>query len=155
MSNPRDLALKMAEKSDHELLAMFASPADWTAEALDCAKAELQKRGLDSPSEGDPFEPERLDLGFDGYPEADDRPDIYEYFGTYSNTDAQLLLDAFVKGDIAYTLNVDKMPLADMSAFHAANGGTFGAGVGIAIGVHTDDCDRAMEIRQRVLKIVL
>jgi hypothetical protein len=37
----------------------------------------------------------------------------------------------------------------------AATGGTFGAGVGIAIGVHIDDYDEAMAIRQRVLKIIL
>jgi len=137
----------MAEKSDQELLAMFASPDDWTAEALDSAKAELRKRGLDSPIESPPPEPQRP-VAFD-----DDHPDIYEFFGTYPNEDARLLLDAFVSEDVRFTLDVDKMGVADMSAFQAANGGTFGAGVGIAIGVHTDDCDRAMEIRQRVLKI--
>ena len=148
MITPRDLAQKMAEKSDQELLAMFALPDDWTAEALDSAKAELRKRGLDRPSERSPSEPERpvvLD---------DDRPDIYEFFGTYPNEDARLLLDAFVSEDVGFTLDADKMGVADMSAFQAANGGTFGAGVGIAIGVHTDDCDRAMEIRQRVFKII-
>ncbi len=149
MNPPRDLVKKIAEKSDQELCAMFASPEDWTAEALDTAKAELRKRGLDSPSERTPREPER--------PEAvdhSDRPDVYEYFGTYSNEDARLLLDAFVSGDVDYTLNVDKMGLADMSAFQAANGGSFGAGVGIAIGVHVDDGAKAMEIRQHVLKIM-
>jgi len=126
---------------------MFASPDDWTAEALDSAKAELRKRGLDRPSERPPVEPDQPE-------DDDDRPDIYEYFGTYSNQDARLLLDAFVSGDIHYTLNADKMGIQDISAFQAANGGTFGAGVGIAIGVHVDDCDDAMAIRQRVLKIV-
>jgi len=82
-------------------------------------------------------------------------PDLYEFFGTYPNDDARLLLDAFVKEEIDFTLDVDKMGLADMSALQAANGGTFGAGVGIAIGVHTEDCDKAMEVRLRVLKIVL
>jgi hypothetical protein len=33
-------------------------------------------------------------------------------------------------------------------------GGSFGAGVGIAIGVHIDDLDAAVAIRQRVLKIL-
>lgn len=84
----------------------------------------------------------------------EDRPDIYEFFGTYTNEDARLLLDAFVAEEIDFTLDVDKMGLADLSAFQAANGGTFGAGVGIAVGVHTDDGDRAMRIRQRVLKII-
>ena len=148
MNTPGDLAQKMADKSDRELLAMFASPDDWTAEALDSAKAELRKRGLDSPSERPPSgcPPET-----DG---RDNRPDIYEFFGIYPNEDAQLLLDAFVSEDVGFTLDVDKMGVADMSAFQAANGGTFGAGVGVAIGVHTDDCDRAMEIRQRVFKIL-
>lgn len=147
MTTPQELAQKMAEKSDQELFAMFASPDDWTAEALDSAKAELRKRDLDSPSERPPVEPDQPK-------DDDDRPDIYEYFGTYSNQDARLLLDAFVSGDIDYTLNADKMATQDMSAFQAANGGRFGAGVGIAIGVHVDDCDDAMAIRQRVLKIV-
>src|ERR1051325_3462866 len=146
MTAPRNLAQKMAEKSDQELLAMFASPDDWTAEALDCAKAELRKRGLNSPGERDSLEPTLAD----SFPETDDRPDTYEFFGTYPNEDARLLLDAFSSEGVGFTLDVDKMGLADMSAFQAANGGTFGAGVGIAIGVHTDDCDRAIEIRQRV-----
>lgn len=150
MTTPRDLAQKMAEKTDQELLAMFASPDDWTTEAIDSAKAELRKRGLDSPSERHSRESERPD----NHPEIDDRPDIYEFFGTYPNDDARLLLDAFVREDVGFTLDADKMGIADMSAFQAANGGTFGAGVGVAIGVHTDDCDRAMEIRQRVFRIV-
>ena len=143
MNSPTDLAQKMGEKSDRELLAMFAAPDDWTAEALASAKAELRKRGFDSPGERPPET--------EGH---DDCPDIYEFFGTYPNEDARSLLDAFVSEDVAFTLDADKMGLADMSAFQAANGGTFGAGVGIAIGVHADDCDRAMEIRQRVLKIM-
>jgi hypothetical protein len=158
MTDPQDLAKKMAEKSDQELLAMFASPDDWTTAALESAKAELRKRGFDNPGEPPPLELDRPDFVFGAPPETDerdDRPDIYEYFGIYSNKDARLLLDAFVSGDIEYTLDVHKMALADMSPIQAATGGTFGAGVGIAIGVHTDDCDRAMEIRQRVLNIML
>jgi hypothetical protein len=95
---------------------------------------------------------------FGGPPETDerdDRPDIYEYFGMYSNRDARVLLDAFVSGDIEYTLDVHKMALADMSLAQAAFGGTFGTGVGVAIAVHTDDCERAIEIQQRVLKVML
>jgi hypothetical protein len=84
-----------------------------------------------------------------------ERPDIYEFFGSYSNMDARVLLDAFVAEEIAYTLNVDKLGIRNMSPAQAAYGGTFGAGVGVAIGVHIDDCEEAMEIRQRVLKIVL
>jgi hypothetical protein len=48
MSTPEDLAQQMAEKTDQELLAMFTSPADWTAQALDSAKAELRKRNVDT-----------------------------------------------------------------------------------------------------------
>src|SRR5688572_14724003 len=110
MTTPRDLAQKMAKKSDQELLAMFASPDDWTAEALDSAKVELRKRGLDSPSECPPPEPERS-VAFEN-----DRPDIYEFFGTYRNEDARLLLDAFVSEDVEFTLDADKMGVADMSA---------------------------------------
>jgi hypothetical protein len=147
MTNPRDLAQKMAEKSDQELLAMFASPDDWTSEALDSAKTELRKRGLDSLSDRPPLEPQRP-------VEPEGRPGVYEFFGTYPNEDARLLLDTFVRENVSFTLDVDKMGLADMSTFQAANGGTFGVGAGIAIGVHTEDCDRAVEIRQRVFKIV-
>jgi uncharacterized protein YceK len=126
--------------------------SEWL-EALDSAKAELRKRGFDSPSGYQPPESEHPDVAFDRCPEKEDRPDIYEYFGTYPNSDARLLLDAFVSGDIDYTLDMDKLALADMGAVRAAYGGTFGASVGIAIGVHADDCARAMEIRQRVFKI--
>lgn len=150
MTNPRDLARRMAEKSDRELLAMFASPEGWTAEALDIAKRELRKRGLDIPGDRPSPGPEHPGRS------NDDRPDVYEYeyIGTYPNGDVRLLLDAFVREGIGFTLNADMMGLAEMPAFQAAYGGTFGTGVGIAIGVHTDDCDRAMDIRQRVLKIV-
>jgi len=148
MTTPRALAQKMSEKSDRELLAMFASPDDWTADALDSAKAELRKRGLDSLGERPPSGRPPETAG------RDDHPDIYEFLGTYPNEDARLLLDAFVSEDVRFTLDTDKMGVADMSAFQAANGGTFGAGVGIAIGVHTDDCERAMEMRQRVFKII-
>ena len=147
MKSTRELAQKMAQKSDQELRAMFASPEDWTAEALESARVELRTRGLDSPGEPPPLEPEVPDQG-------GDRPDIYEYFGTYSNSDTRLLLDAFIKESIAYTLNVDTMGIQNQSALYAANGGTFWRGAGIAIGVHVDDCDEAMTIRDRVLKIL-
>jgi hypothetical protein len=37
----------MATKSNAELIAMFSDPQDWTPEALDAAKVELHRRGLD------------------------------------------------------------------------------------------------------------
>ena len=40
------LARQMTEKSDQELLAMLDSPADWTQEALDMAKAEVKNRNI-------------------------------------------------------------------------------------------------------------
>jgi len=86
--------------------------------------------------------------------ERNDRPDIYQYFGTYSNADTRLLLDAFVSGNIDYTLYLNERGIQDMPTIQAASGGTFERGGGIAIGVHVDDCDEATKIRQRVLKIV-
>jgi hypothetical protein len=151
MVDPKDLARQMAEKSDQELLVMFASPEDWTTAALEAAKVELRKRGYDNPGERPPPEPERPDFVFGYSPETDERedhPDIYEYFGMYSPKDARVLLDAFVSGEIEYTLDMHKM---DLSPGQAAFGGTFGTGVGVAIGVHMDDFERAMEILQRVL----
>lgn len=138
---------KMAGKSDQQLLAMLASPDDWTPEALDAATAELRKRGVklrsEPPSSGPPLESD----------EGPDRPDIFEFFGTYPNSDARVLLDAFVQEGVEFTLNGDKMGAAGMTAAQAAHGGTFGAGVGIAIGVQVEDIERAMEIRQRVFRI--
>jgi hypothetical protein len=85
----------------------------------------------------------------------EDRPDVYEYFGTYANHDARRLMDAFVDAEVDFTLDADKMGIGTMSAVEAAYGGTFGAGAGIAIGIHTDDVERAMALRQKVLNIVV
>jgi len=85
----------------------------------------------------------------------EDRPDIYKCIGTYSNKDARLLLDAFAAEEIDFTLDVNKMGIQNMPALQAASGGTFGTGVGIAIGVHADDCDKAVAIRQRILKVIV
>ena len=83
-----------------------------------------------------------------------DRPDIYECIGTYPNSDARSLLDAFVEAGIRFTLDLDKMGIESMSPVQAAFGGTFGAGVGITIGVHLDDLEKAMRIQEKVMKIV-
>jgi hypothetical protein len=47
MTTPKDLAGQIAQKTDDELLAMFRSAHDWTAEALAAAKSELQERNVD------------------------------------------------------------------------------------------------------------
>ncbi len=48
MSAPQDLPQQMAAKTDRELVAMFESPGDWATEALTAARAELQKRNIDT-----------------------------------------------------------------------------------------------------------
>jgi hypothetical protein len=112
---------------------------------------------LDTLAEAENTDPDRprYEAELEDEDERAERPDIYDYLGTYSNEDARLLLDAFISAGIDYTLNVNEMGVRDLSALQASQGGTFGAGIGIAIGVHTDDCQKAMMIRQRVLKIML
>ncbi len=46
-----DLATKMVEKTDAQLLDMFAEPSEWTQEALDAARAELRQRAVPLPPE--------------------------------------------------------------------------------------------------------
>ena len=48
MSAPENLSAQMADKTNDELLAMFKRPEDWLPEALDAARAELQRRGVDT-----------------------------------------------------------------------------------------------------------
>ena len=56
MSPPENLAAQMVDKTDDELLAMFKQPDDWLLEALDVARAELQRRGVDrSTTPGGPL----------------------------------------------------------------------------------------------------
>jgi hypothetical protein len=83
-----------------------------------------------------------------------ERADIYEYIGFYENHDARRLLDAFVERGIEFTLDINQMGIETMSAVSAAHGGTFGAGVGLAIGVQVDDLEEALVIREKVLKIL-
>jgi uncharacterized membrane protein YhaH (DUF805 family) len=47
MSTPQELAGQMAQKTDQQLLDMFAKPEDWLPEALDAAKVELRQRNVD------------------------------------------------------------------------------------------------------------
>jgi len=46
-----DLAKTMAEKTDEQLLDMFAESWEWTPEALDAARAELRQRAVPLPPE--------------------------------------------------------------------------------------------------------
>jgi hypothetical protein len=48
MNPPENLPAQMADKTNDELSAMFKSPQDWLPEALDAARAELQRRGIDA-----------------------------------------------------------------------------------------------------------
>lgn len=48
MKAPEDLAAQMAGKTSDELSAMLSRPDDWLPEALDAARAELQRRGIDA-----------------------------------------------------------------------------------------------------------
>jgi hypothetical protein len=48
MKPPENLANQISEKTNDELLAMFTRPDDWLPEALDSAKVELEKRGIDT-----------------------------------------------------------------------------------------------------------
>jgi hypothetical protein len=41
-----ELAVRMAEKTVQQLLDMFVRPAEWSPQALDAARAELQKRNV-------------------------------------------------------------------------------------------------------------
>jgi hypothetical protein len=58
MKTPQELAEQMAAQTDQQLQDMFARPADWTPQALDAARAELQKRGL-RPVEAAPPPPNK------------------------------------------------------------------------------------------------
>jgi len=46
MNAPDNLAAQIAEKPNEELVEMLRHPHDWLSEALDLAKAELQRRGV-------------------------------------------------------------------------------------------------------------
>src|SRR5205823_5728213 len=78
-----------------------------------------------------------------------DSPDLYEVIGTYPPYDARLVVEAILDAGVRYTLDPGKSEGDQTTAFGAAYGGANG----IAIGVHTDDLERAISIRNRVLKI--
>jgi hypothetical protein len=48
MDADQNLAKQMAEKPNDELLEMLRLPEHWRPEALDAARAELQRRGVDT-----------------------------------------------------------------------------------------------------------
>lgn len=83
----------------------------------------------------------------------DDAKDAYEHIGTYSNSDAKTLLDAFAKHGIRFDVAVDASRLKAMTAAEAYTGGTFGQGTSVAIAVHADDAEETGRILQRIFKI--
>ena len=83
----------------------------------------------------------------------DEPKEEFEYFGTYPNWDAEPLLEAFEKNDIRFECAVDASHLKAMNPLAGQHGGSFGNSAGIAIAVHIEDVDRAVEIRQKVFKI--
>ncbi len=50
MKAPEDLIDQMSEKTNDQLLAVLKQPDDWLPDALDVARAELQRRGIDTNS---------------------------------------------------------------------------------------------------------
>ena len=54
----KHLAQEMSEKSDQALLDMFTNAGDWTPEALDAAREELDKRNIPVPDAVFPEAPE-------------------------------------------------------------------------------------------------
>ena len=74
-------------------------------------------------------------------------------FGTYSYSDAKLLLDNFIEGGVRFNFSENSEELKNVSPLIAAYGGTFGQGAGTAIYIHPDDIELAMEIRGRVFNL--
>lgn len=48
---PDDLAKRMAEKTDQQLLDMLLRPSEWSTEALDAARAQIRRRAVPLPPE--------------------------------------------------------------------------------------------------------
>jgi hypothetical protein len=46
MNTPENLGVQVADKTNDQLSAMLKQPDDWRPEALDAARAELQRRGV-------------------------------------------------------------------------------------------------------------
>jgi hypothetical protein len=78
-----------------------------------------------------------------------DSPDLYECLGTYPPYDARVVLEAFLDAGVRCSLDPGKNTGDQATAFGASYGGTSG----VTIGVHTEDLERAISIRNRVLKI--
>lgn len=71
----------------------------------------------------------------------------YVCFGTYSSYEARQLLDAFVKNDIRFEVDVaNRPPPASMT-------GRFGIDAGVSIAIHTDDSEKATQQRADVFKV--
>jgi hypothetical protein len=78
-----------------------------------------------------------------------DSPDVYECLGTYPPYDARLVLEAFLDAGVRYALDPGKSEGDQAVVF----GASYGGACGVTIGVHKEDLERAISIRNRVLKI--
>ena len=76
----------------------------------------------------------------------------YEYFGTFRNADARLLMDSFLERDICFDAEVDDSAIKNMSPIQMFLGGTFGTGSKIAVSVHPDDMEEADKIRKELFE---
>lgn len=71
----------------------------------------------------------------------------YVDFGCYSPYETRQLLDAFVAAGIRFDAAVaNRPPQASMT-------GRFGEAAGVAVSVHRDDAEKAMELRAVVFKV--
>ena len=84
---------------------------------------------------------------------SDQDSEKYEHFGTYQNWEAKQLLNAFDQENIRFDFAEDAREMKNAGKFMAQSGGTFGAGVGLAIYVHPQDVERAVAVRGRIFKI--
>jgi hypothetical protein len=103
MKTPQELAQQMATQTDQQLQDMFSRPADWTPEALDAARAELRRRGI-QPAEVAPQEAPNGDRQRNNYATASLVGAIIGFFTIGSaHTESQLQVTATIGGLIGIT----------------------------------------------------
>ena len=78
--------------------------------------------------------------------------DNYESIGTYTNSDARVLLDAYEHEKVRFLVAVDDSLLKGMDPV-TARFGRYGQGTGVAISVLKEDREKAFRICHNVLKI--